>query len=49
MVFRKDQYNKRMIGFPISELLDEQASERWLEKQLHLKGLACPRCGSNGE
>jgi len=35
-----------MIDFPIDELLDEQASFAWLERQLHPEGLRCPRWGS---
>ncbi len=35
-----------MIDFPISELLDEEASREWLERQQHPKRLRCPKCGS---
>jgi transposase-like protein len=35
-----------MIDFPITELLDESVSLRWLERHLHPDGLHCPRCGS---
>src|SRR5690242_8089421 len=35
-----------MIDFPISELLDEEASRGWLERQLHPAGLKCPECSS---
>jgi transposase-like protein len=35
-----------MIDFPIGELLDEEASTRWLEDHLHPDGLRCPRCGA---
>ena len=34
-----------MIDFSINELLDEEACEEWLEKQLHPEGLICPKCG----
>jgi transposase-like protein len=30
--------------FPISELLDEQASQAWVEKHFHPQGLRCPGC-----
>lgn len=35
-----------MIDFAISELLDESACVRWLEKYLHPQGLVCPHCGN---
>jgi transposase-like protein len=35
-----------MIDFPIDELLDEEASTIWLERNLHPDGLGCPRCQS---
>jgi transposase-like protein len=35
-----------MIDFPIDELLDEEASSRWLERYLHPDGMCCPRCGA---
>jgi transposase-like protein len=30
--------------FPITELLSDQASLRWIEKHFHPKGLRCPAC-----
>jgi transposase-like protein len=35
-----------MIDFPITELLDDSVSLRWLERHLHPDGLHCPRCRS---
>ena len=35
-----------MIDFPITELLDDSLSLRWLERHLHPDGRQCPRCGS---
>jgi transposase-like protein len=32
--------------FPITELLDDQASRAWVEKYFHPKGLRCPGCGA---
>jgi transposase-like protein len=32
--------------FPITELLDEQESQAWVENYFHPKGLHCPRCGA---
>jgi transposase-like protein len=34
-----------MLGFPIGELLDGEASAAWLERHLHTEGFGCPRCG----
>ena|SRR5918993_2885387 len=36
-----------MIDFPIDELLDEEASRKWVERELHPEGLKCPKCGAN--
>ncbi len=35
--------------FPITELLDEQEGQAWVEKYFHPKGLPCPRCGAPRE
>jgi transposase-like protein len=35
-----------MIDFPMTELLDDNASLMWLERHLHPDGLHCPRCRS---
>jgi transposase-like protein len=35
--------------FPITELLDEQESQAWVEKYFHPTGLHCPRCGAPRE
>jgi transposase-like protein len=35
--------------FPITELLDEQESQAWVEKYFHPKGLCCPSCGTTRE
>jgi len=35
--------------FPITELLDEQESQVWVEKYFHPKGLYCPGCGAPRE
>ena len=35
-----------MIGFPITELLDDGICLIWLERHLHPNGWYCPRCGS---
>ena len=32
--------------FPITELLDEQESQAWMENYFHPKGVHCPRCGA---
>jgi transposase-like protein len=32
--------------FPITELLDEQESQAWLENDFHPTGRHCPRCGA---
>jgi transposase-like protein len=34
-----------MLDFPIDNLLDHKACLEWLERQLHPKGMCCPRCG----
>ena len=31
--------------FPITDLLDEQESDKWLQKYFHPHGLRCPGCG----
>jgi transposase-like protein len=36
------------MGFPIGELLDEDACYRHLVGLIHPAGLTCPRCGSDG-
>jgi transposase-like protein len=33
--------------FPITELLDDQASLAWVEQHFHPKGLRCPGCGAS--
>ena len=33
--------------FPITELLNEQSSTKWLLRHLHPKGLRCPHCQAN--
>src|SRR5688572_6729971 len=38
-------YPRRMIDFPIDELLDDGICARWLERHLHPDGLICPHCG----
>jgi transposase-like protein len=30
--------------FPVTKLLDEQSSEKWLLRHLHPQGLCCPAC-----
>jgi transposase-like protein len=32
------------MDFPITDLLDEQQSQQWLEQHFHPDGLHCPRC-----
>ena len=32
--------------FPITDLLDDYRSERWLLEHFHPEGLRCPKCGS---
>jgi transposase-like protein len=32
--------------FPITDLLDDGHSERWLLEHFHPEGLRCPKCGS---
>lgn len=32
--------------FPITDLLDERQSEKWLLEHFHPEGLRCPKCGS---
>lgn len=32
--------------FPITELLDDENSEKWLLEHFHPEGLRCPKCGS---
>jgi hypothetical protein len=35
-------YYHEMIDFPITDLLDDDSSTRWLERHLHPGGLQCP-------
>ena len=35
-----------MIDFPITELMDDAACLRWLERHLHPNGFVCPHCTS---
>jgi transposase-like protein len=35
--------------FPITDLLDDQESQEWVEKYFHPKGLRCPGCGATIE
>ncbi len=37
------------MEFPITDLLDNEQSERWLIKHLHPEGLKCPKCGASQE
>jgi transposase-like protein len=32
--------------FPITDLLDDEQSEKWLLEHFHPEGLRCPKCGS---
>jgi transposase-like protein len=32
--------------FPITDLLDDEQSERWILEHFRLEGLRCPKCGS---
>lgn len=32
--------------FPITDLLDDERSEKWLLEHFHPDGLRCPKCGS---
>jgi transposase-like protein len=32
--------------FPITELLDDARSEKWLLEHFHPEGLQCPKCSS---
>ena len=32
--------------FPITDLLDDRQSEKWLLEHFHPEGLRCPKCGS---
>ncbi len=34
------------MRFPITRLLDDQESLRWIEEHFHPEGLKCPECGS---
>lgn len=34
--------------FPITDLVDDYQSERWLLEHFHPEGLRCPKCGSSG-
>jgi transposase-like protein len=35
------------MRFPITELLDDQESRRWIEEHFHPEGLKCPNCSSD--
>jgi transposase-like protein len=35
-----------MIDFPITDLLSDAESVKWLEAYLHPEGFVCPHCGS---
>lgn len=35
------------MRFPITRLLDDQESLRWIEEHFHPEGLTCPKCGSD--
>jgi transposase-like protein len=37
------------MEFPITDLLGNEQSERWLMEHFHPDGLKCPRCGSGVE
>lgn len=37
------------MEFPITDLLDEKQSERWLLEHFHPEGLKCPRCEAGVE
>jgi transposase-like protein len=37
------------MDFPITDLLDEQQSQQWLEQHFHPDGLHCPRCQTSRE
>lgn len=37
------------MDFPITDLLDEQQSQQWLEQHFHPDGLHCPRCQASRE
>jgi transposase-like protein len=37
------------MEFPITELLDIEQSEKWIEEHFHPDGLKCPRCGASVE
>jgi hypothetical protein len=32
--------------FPITDLLDDERSEKWLLEHFHPEGLRCPKCNS---
>ncbi len=32
--------------FPITDLLDDEQSEKWILEHFHPEGLRCPKCGS---
>ena len=34
------------MRFPVTGLLDDEESRRWIEKHFHPEGLKCPKCGS---
>lgn len=35
------------MEFPITDLLDDEQSQRWLMKHFHPEGLKCPKCGAS--
>jgi transposase-like protein len=35
-----------MMEFPITELMDKDDCEQWIEEHFHPEGLKCPRCGA---
>jgi transposase-like protein len=37
------------MEFPITDLLDDEQSERWLMEHLHPQGMKCPKCGAGLE
>lgn len=37
------------MDFPITDLLDDQQSQQWLETHFHPDGLHCPDCGASRE
>jgi transposase-like protein len=37
------------MDFPITDLLDEEQSQHWVEQHFHPEGLHCPRCQASRE